>query len=778
MNIKNIHLILSFIAFALTVLSSPIKESEDSLEESLSEVESNDGPTLTVDVSDSEVETDSAIEDPTGKPVDGYELCNTPECVEEAKRILAYMDQEANPCEDFYEFACGNYMKNNEIPDDKYAIGTVYDSSDENTKKIIEVIEEDYKGNPSLSEDDQKLDKINAQKVKDFYNSCMDVEALNKLGKKPLVDLLDELKIYENKEKYNTPEGLTDLLVKTDRYGLHFLIDSFFYSDLENSKYNGMYIGQPNLNLVRPENYNNDATANAYKSVIKGMLTNVYSDKKDRDIDAMSESVFDFEKKLSSIIMSDSEILGNPSTFSYVLVLISSNPAKRSNIDELQKLYPFIQWGDYLEKLSNEFGGKNVFKKDSPIMIATDAYFEKLVKLLKETKSETIAYFAEWNVIKTFGEYLGSEVTEPLKLLNQITTGAADQARSNYCIKLLNDNLTLLTSKLFVEKTFSGDSKLVGEQLIENILQSMMRRIQDIDWLDETTKKNALKKAKSLTYKIGYPDFILDPKKLYARYESLEMNPATFFENMAKSRKFESAHSLLKYGTPVSKDEWLLPPHVLNALSEPTTNQLVFLAGILQTPFFNSKVPSYINYGRIGSIIGHELSHSFDNSGKRFDEEGRLNNWWTNSTDAEFQKLSQCFIDQYDQYYIVDQEGKKIYNSGRRTLGENIGDNGGIARSYDAWKYSLEHDPKAKQYNKALPGLSKYTYDQLFYIAYGQLYCAKIRKEAEISIISIDEHPLEKFRTNGVVVNSETFAKAFNCPVNSPMNPEKKCVIW
>jgi len=306
----------------------------------------------------------------------------------------------------------------------------------------------------------------------------------------------------------------------------------------------------------------------------------------------------------------------------------------------------------------------------------------------------------------------------------------------------------------------------------------MINRIPKISWLDQATADYAIEKVKKMyTENIGYPDYILKPKELLKEYEGFEIDSDVFFNTIINYTKFIVGKNIKSIDEPVDLHEWKITPQKINAYYSPYDNSINFPAGILQSPLYNVNQPDYLNYGGIGSIIGHELTHAFGSNGSLFDADGLLRNWWTNSTFNQYTDLTTCFVEQYNQYKImVNSEGKDINVNGELTLNENIADNGGIKRAFEAWKLSSKDTKKFKERNKALPGLSKFTPEQLFYVSFGQNYCEKATPTKLEN--SVDVHAIGKYRVIGVVSNDEDFAKAFNCPKKSPMNPEKKCLIW
>ncbi|ORX64409.1 zincin [Anaeromyces robustus] len=307
----------------------------------------------------------------------------------------------------------------------------------------------------------------------------------------------------------------------------------------------------------------------------------------------------------------------------------------------------------------------------------------------------------------------------------------------------------------------------------------MINRIPQMKWLDDKTKEYAIKKVVKMTDNIGYPDYIMNPEKLSEDYEGFETTPNDYFTNMINFDSFSFGKNLKLFKQQYDNDRWHMTPQTINAYYYLLNNSMNFPAGIFQSPFYHSNDPDYLNYGSIGMVIGHELTHAFDNNGKNYDEDGKFSNWWSDSSLKKFEELSQCFINQYSKFYITDKYGRKYYVNGKNTLGENLADNGGLARAYEAWKISISKDPEhAVERNKALPGLSDYSYDQLFYISFGQGWCINATPEYVISKIENDVHSPAQFRVNGVVSNSEHFAKTFNCQKNAPMNPNNKCLIW
>lgn len=350
--------------------------------------------------------------------------------------------------------------------------------------------------------------------------------------------------------------------------------------------------------------------------------------------------------------------------------------------------------------------------------------------------------------------------------------------------------------------------------MIQRVKHAFRRRLLHLKWMDEDTRKEAIKKADAITDMIGYPEYILrDPGRLNAKYARLEVTPTNYFGNVVRNRKFVLDEEMRKLSKPVNRTKWGMTPPAVNAYYTPTKNQIVFPAGILQSPFFNAEYPNSLNFGAMGVVMGHELSHAFDNSGREYDENGNLREWWNNATLSKFKNRTECFVDQYSKYEILKSGGWKEEKkpntgkstdpeveavvSGKQTLGENIADNGGLKAAYYAylsWQHEQHQKSRHAQADAAgriyfeedknykpdlpLPGLQELTHDQLFFISFSQVWCSKYTPQASKLQTLEDSHSPARFRVIGVLSNSIEFSKAFKCPSDSPMNPTKKCEVW
>jgi len=762
MKFKSIQIILASVAFSKTILSSPISnsiENKDALKKS----------NYSNEESDNEFK-DLSANNISGKIVKESDnnVCSTSECAKVSSIILEKLDPKVDPCEDFYQFTCGKFLEETTIQDDEDRVMPLTDLQKENIDILRSIIENDYKEDKNLTKEQQALDGKMFEKLKNMYNSCMDVNTINAKGSQPLNRLLDQLDIQKYKTTYKTADGLTDIVAKLFRYHIPIFIKLEVYKKYRDSDQNIIYISQGDLALKNKQYYENDTMTSKYQENIKTMFTNIYGKKSKRDFDQLSKSIVELEKKLANILNSPESVYD----YSFHVDM---------DIKSLNKKYSYINWSSLFEKIPSSI----TIKDDFPVTIKGTSYFDHLEDILKETEADTIAAYAEWSIIKEYGKYISEDIKQPLNHINGIIKGVTkEKERSTYCISLMNPieretfegifglSLSIPFSKYFVAEVFGPESKRSVEEIIKNLKEAMKKRIPQMSWIDKQTGENAIEKIDAIVDKIGYPEDITSPEKLTEAYKDLEIVKDDFFTNVLHIAKFQIESTFAEVYKPKDKTKFEIPPALVNAAYEPTTNDITFPVGILRPPLFNRSFPDFFNYGAIGSALGHELTHAFDSTGKDFDINGNIKNWWTNSTAEEFDKLTQCFIDQYNEYTVEGIDGNPMKVNGIFSLGENLADSGGLARSYEAYK------KKGKKNHQGLPGLTQYTNDQLFYISYGQLWCSKERPEFTSMLILMDPHAPSRYRANGVLSNSEHFAETFKCKKGSPMNPEKKCKIW
>jgi len=345
-----------------------------------------------------------------------------------------------------------------------------------------------------------------------------------------------------------------------------------------------------------------------------------------------------------------------------------------------------------------------------------------------------------------------------------------DRNRWNRCVEWTNKKLGMAVGALFIRDNFNHESKATALEMIHDIRDAFNDLLEENAWMDTETRLVAEDKANSMTERIGYPEYITNDTRLEEEYKNLTIRGDQFLENLFAILRFEADRNVAKLQKPVDKDKWATEPAVVNAFYNPNKNDIVFPAGILQPLFYSQHFPKSLNYGGIGVVIGHEITHGFDDKGRQFDKHGNLKQWWNNRTIAAFRKEAQCIIDQYSNY-TLDEINLGI--DGRLTQGENIADNGGLKQAFRAYRKWVANNGAEPE----LPGLDL-THNQLFFLNYAQIWCGSMRPEDALTKIRSSVHSPGPIRVLGPLSNSRDFSEAYNCPATSRMNPPKKCSVW
>jgi len=831
MNFKNIYLIILLLCVISKVIASPVikkevylsshNKSNDKINSLGEEVDLNnnveiiDDDVITTQIIDNDVITTQIID------IDDEE-CSSEECIQSSKKILSSMDISVNPCDDFYHFTCGGWESKDSEEMDMFSEVNI-----KTTNEIHTMLESEYTPNEKLSKEDQDYDEKTFKKLKNIYNICKNKEKSESYPNEYLINYIKNFNITENKENLKDPEALTNLFVKLRTHGAELFvgITPMMEQTISDIPIVGMSVSTDYILIYLYHSLINMLPDNIplYKNYIKTVLTSIYGDK--TNIDSIVETIYKINGKISKLIKDN-----NVYAILYEIQEKQPENAEVLKLNELNEKYPYIHFDTYIKKIFEFFNFSEFINDDMIIYNPYPGYYEGIGKLINEMTVDDIVIYFEWqliytvihlirpslnisenlvkttqefdnkmnellltlsieemneimgidvsdlydvgvdnpsdsNLINKFKKYLGKKVKDNLE--NEIINEEEENLYLE-CFSYLDSIMPMAVSKYFIERNFDMNIKDEVKEMIENIKETMINRIQNIEWLDDDTRQHAIKKVLSMKDRIGYLDNIMDPKKVYEKYENIKIDNGFDLTITHFLSKIENDLRTL------DENEWLMTPYTVNAYYDFPTNSINFPAALFQTPFYNNNGPDYFNYAISGSIIGHELTHAFDDKGRLFDAEGHYKNWWTDNDDKEFKEYSQCFIDEYNSFKVVIDN--KIYNvNGKKTLGENLADNGGLFRAYDAWQLSLLKDPeKAIERNKKLPGFENYTIEQLFYILYGVSNCSNSSRGS----IILDSHAPGIARVNGVVTNSKHFAETFNCPTNSPMNPENKCIIW
>ncbi|XP_076179809.1 neprilysin-4 isoform X3 [Ptiloglossa arizonensis] len=670
----------------------------------------------------------------------------------QAKIMLTYMDRSADPCEDFYQYACGNWARHNPIPKDKAA----YDTFEMIRESLYSVLKE-LLDDPIPRELESNSDDATV-KAKQLFQSCMNYEILEQRMEQPLIQLLDELGGWPILRPNWDPEKFDWLLLVAQLrlYNNDILISEWVAPDIKNSEQYVIQFDQTSLGLPTKDYFlqpSNTIYLKAYKSYLIKIATLLGAPLQNATIDA--DELIEFETKLAKITSSSIE-RRNISVF-----------YQRMSIGKLRTLVPQINWHRYLTIVLAR--PTNI---SEPVVVYALQYVQDLVNLLAKTSPRTIANYLLWRFVRHRVNNLDDRFQDAKQKFYYILFGR-EQAPSRWknCVVQVNYNMGMAVGSMFVKKYFDEKSKNDTLSMTRDIQQSFRELLNQTSWIDDETKELATEKVAAMLLKIGYPDSILQSDLLNERYKDVVIHPDKYFENTLNILQHLTRVQQDRLGSPVNKTLWDTAPAVVNAYYSRSKNRIMFPAGILQPPFYHRHFPRSLNFGGIGVVIGHEITHGFDNKGRLFDKDGNLHRWWKYEAIYGFHERAQCLIDQYSRY-TVSEVGMQI--DGINTQGENIADNGGIKQAFRAYEKWLRLNGDA---DETLPGLNA-TGKQLFFLNFAQVWCGSMRPEATRNKLKTAVHSPGKFRVIGTLSNSKDFAEIFNCPLNAPMNPLKKCSVW
>ena len=653
------------------------------------------------------------------------------------------LDQTADPKSDFYQYATAGWMKKHPLGDEYARFGSFDLVADNNREQLRQLILD-------VSVNDNETDSV-AQKIGDFYNVGMNIDAINRQGAAPLQSELQKIVALEDKS------SLADQLTRITLAGDNLLIALAADADLKDSSMNIAWLYQGDLGIGDRDYYlSRDKhfveTREAYVEMLAKMLAlSGYSQLADFEGEerTMAEHILAFETRLAAINMTK-EDLREPEKIYHI-----------KTVDELQRIIPSVNMHEYLDGLG--------LGKVTAVNAATLPYFEKLDRIIAATDWETLkAYFAASTIINA-ANYLGDEFSDTrFDFYGRVLTGRKEmQPRWKRVLATLEGSLGEALGKLYVEKYFPAPAKERMLQLVENLRFALGERIKRNTWMADSTRQQALDKLSAFHVKIGYPDKWRD-------FSGLEVRKDSYYANRQRAAVFNTRYELDKIGKPVDPTEWHMTPQTVNAYYNPSTNEICFPAGILQPPFFNAAADDAANYGAIGVVIGHEMTHGFDDQGRKFDKVGNLNDWWTPEDSKAFDARKQTLSDWFDKIVVLQVDGKPLYANGAFTLGENIADNGGLNVSFEAMRKALRDGSITR---KEMDG---HTPEQRFFLAYAVVWAGNIRDSEIIRLTKEDPHALGKWRVNGALPHVTPFLKAFDVRQGDAMylKQEERVEIW
>lgn len=646
---------------------------------------------------------------------------------------MSFMDMSVRPQDDFYNFVNGKWMKTAKIPSDRSRWGS-FDQLRENTdNNSISILNSLLK--------DQFADGSEGKKIQNLYLTYMDMDKRNKDGISPLKEDVSKI------DAIKTLADLNQYLTAATRQGNNPLYGWGVSADLADSKMNAVYLGSGSLGLGRDyyqkNNEKNTEAIKEYTKYVASML-NVLGYKNSTEA---AGKIVDFEKSIAKTLLTNEQIRD---------VNLQNNP---KTMAELSALVKNTDLPAYLKKAGVQ---------TDKVIIGELNYYKNLDQLLVPQNINVIKDYLKFNLLSGNASFLTQQLDETkFNFYNKYLRGQKEQrALNKRGYELINGSLGEAFGKLYVEKYFPAEAKAQMEELIGYLKKSFAQHISNLNWMSSTTKEKALTKLNKFTVKVAYPDKWKDYSKLNILSETQGGN---LYKNLQNISGWQYQEALDKVGKPVDKSRWTMSPQTVNAYYNPQNNEIVFPAAILQPPFFNPKADPAINFGGIGAVIGHEITHGFDDSGAQFDAEGNLTDWWTPEDKANFEKATKSLAAQYDKYEPV----KGTFVNGTFTNGENIADLGGVNIAYDALQMYLKD-------KGAIEKISGYTQDQRFFLSWATVWRTLYTEPALINQIKTDEHTPGMYRAFGPLVNTEAFYKAFELKSGDKLykNPEERIKIW
>ena len=652
---------------------------------------------------------------------------------------LAYIDNAVSPADDFFRYVNGGWLDNTEIPDDRARWGSFDELRKKTDADALAILNEAI-NNPDL---DSRSDQAKAVYL---YQTIMDVASRNELGIAPLEPYLEKIAAIKNLE------DLQALLIEMEPKGGLGFYGFGVGADPKDSNRNVAYLGAGGLGMSRDYYVGDDADAREKREKYKKYIIRMLQFLGDSEAEAAkaADQILAFEIRMATPRLDK---------------VARRNPENRYNpkaITELQEMTPSVNWSTYFESI----GANGI----DTVIVSEVNYFKELENILSENNIDDWKAYLRWSALNSAAGMLSEELeTANWEFYGKELRGAKEQRpKEERALQTINRTLGEALGKLYVEKKFPPEAKAKAEKMIANVIKAFENRINKLEWMSEDTKKKAIEKLNATKIKIAYPD-----EEAWKDYSELEVkgveDGGSYLQNMLNAFAWNFNRGIARLNKPVDKTEWFMAPQIVNAYFNPAYNEIVFPAAILQPPFYNYKADDAVNYGGIGAVIGHEISHSFDDSGAKYDKEGNLNNWWTDEDKTQFEALGIRLADQYSAIEVLD----SIYINGKFTLGENIGDLGGVNAAYDALQLSFEQNGRPEN-------IDGFTPEQRFFISWATVWRTKMRDEALKNRIKTDPHSPGMYRATQPLRNINAFYDAFEINDTNTMYlpPEDRVIIW
>ncbi|MCU1317569.1 MAG: peptidase [Candidatus Acidoferrum typicum] len=643
----------------------------------------------------------------------------------------ANLDKTCKPCDDFYQFAMGGWMKSNPIPPEYSSWGTFTQLADKNQQNLRQILDDAVKSNAAPGS--------NEQKIGDFYASCMDTTAIDAAGTKPLDPELARIRGIKN---------LVDLEAEAELLHSKGVGALFRFSANQDAKDSTRVIGgavQGGLGLPEREYYlkeddKSKQLREAYTKHVAKMFE-LLGDPAEKSA-AEAATILKVETALATASMKNTDLRDPDKTY------------HKTMLADLKTLTPNFSWETYFKA-----AGHPELKE---INIGQPDFFRALDAQLTATPIDDWKTYLRWHLVNTAAPGLSEKfVAEDFDFHGKTLTGAKEiQPRWKRCVQATDRVLGEALGQVYVQKYFPPQAKARALEMVDNLIAALRDDLHTLPWMGPDTRTQATAKLEAFAVKIGYTDNWRD-------YSALNIDRRSYAENQVRGAQFDFARRLNKIGKPVDRTEWGMTPPTVNAYNNSSMNEIVFPAGILQPPFYDPQADDAVNYGGMGAVIGHEITHGFDDHGSKFDAQGNLKDWWSPEDLKNFKARAACVSGQFDAY-VVDGD---LHENGKLVLGESIADLGGLTISYAAYEKSLAGKPRP-------PDRDGFTPEQRFFLGWTQVWGANERMEYARLMANTNPHPLPRFRGNGPLSNMAEFAKAFGCKKGEAMVREQACKIW
>ncbi|KAL3123466.1 hypothetical protein niasHT_004638 [Heterodera trifolii] len=675
------------------------------------------------------------------------------------------LDERVDPCDDFFEFSCGKWVVNNPIPSDLSSYGHFSELREKVNSEMRELFDDPE---PSSS------NAINT--LKQLYRGCMNVAGLSSRKSSELMAHVEKFgywPIIHGKKWRPEKFDFTELLVNVGRSrAIDVFIDVYVSLDQKNVSRRVLNFDQGGLGLGAGarDYYLNDtrygkqmaAYGRYMTKKIHTFATDAGIHRTEAEIGRDVAEIIQFEKEFARILIPDEE---------------RRNFSKMYNIRHLSEMerhvFSDMNWSTYFGWLVPDEMRPYV-ASDPEVVLAEPAYFVRLAHLLRRTDKRIIANYVLWRYASAWSFQMDERYDDIQQDFLKAFLGKQSKSpRWKDCSSSVSQRMSYASGAMYVRKHFDKKSKTAALEMIEDLRGAFQQMLVANDWMDTDTREFAMEKAQQMINLIGFPDFLFNDTQLDDYYKNLVLHPNDHYAEMVeKVSAWAQKKAFRRLIEEVDRSEFGTSSAVVNAFYSGVKNAITFPAAILQAPFFDQSFPKAVNYGGIGAVIGHEITHGFDDQGAQFDGIGNLKDWWDPNTQQHFVERKRCIIDQYSSFEVPD---INLHVNGILTQGENIADNGGIKQAYRAYKTYLN---KLGREEKRLPGFERYNNEQIFFISFAQTWCGHTKPETLIRQILTDPHSPYRYRVNGVVANQPEFTRAFGCPAGARMNPARRCSVW